>query len=116
MTRRARTPAEQKLSFESMRLWLERTQDQRAAARAGRVAERQRQVLKEARESEREQRERLAPLITNRRYVGKNPAFYENFEYLAVICRQFKKRHPSGTYPQRLGRMPVVDVWPEALR
>lgn len=58
--------------------------------------------------------ERLAPFIINLRYTTKNPAFYENFEYLALISSQFKARYPNGTYPRRLPRMPTVEVWPEA--
>ncbi len=55
----------------------------------------------------------LGPLIANRRKASGNKATWENFEYLAVVCRQFKVRHPSGTYPRSLERMEACDIWPE---
>ena len=58
--------------------------------------------------------DRLAPWIVNRRHVSRNVALFENFEYLAVQCHEFKKRHPRGTYPSRMPRMPAVAPWPEA--
>ncbi|MHB8146863.1 MAG: DUF4760 domain-containing protein [Vulcanimicrobiaceae bacterium] len=58
---------------------------------------------------------RLAPFITNLRYTAKNPALYENFEYLALISSQFRERYPNGAYPRNLPRMPAVEIWPEAL-
>jgi hypothetical protein len=58
--------------------------------------------------------DRLAPLVANRRHVAGNPALFENFEYLAVLCKQFKRRHPNGTYPRGFERMPAAQIWPEA--
>lgn len=58
--------------------------------------------------------DRLAPWIVNRRHISRNIALFENFEYLAVLCHEFKKSHPEGTYPSRVPRMPAVALWPEA--
>ncbi len=58
--------------------------------------------------------DRLAPLIANRRHAAKNPALYENFEYLAVLSRRFRQRYPTGAYPRDVPHMPAADVWPEA--
>ncbi len=57
---------------------------------------------------------RMAPLITNRRHVQKQPQIWQNFEYLAAICRQFKERYPNGAYPERVPRMPEAEVWRES--
>lgn len=34
----------------------------------------------------------------------RGPAPYENFEYLAVISKQWMERHPGGAYPANLPR------------
>lgn len=34
------------------------------------------------------------------------PSGFENFEYLAMRAALWNRRHPHGTYPARLGRMP----------
>jgi hypothetical protein len=58
----------------------------------------------------------LEPLIVNRRIATGQPALWENFEYLAVVCRNFSARFPSGTFPKGVDRMPHSDPWPETIR
>lgn len=55
----------------------------------------------------------LSPFILNRRAVTKNPALFENFEYLASVAKTFGEAHPHGTYPANVERMPLADLWPE---
>ena len=55
----------------------------------------------------------LAPIIVNRRLAMDQPAVWENFEYLAVLCEKFRQRHPKGTFPPGAARMPAPDIWPE---
>jgi len=54
---------------------------------------------------------RMAPLITNRRHAHQQHEIWENFEYLAMVCRRFKDRHPSGSYPEDIARMPAAEIW-----
>jgi hypothetical protein len=46
----------------------------------------------------------LWPLIDVMRKKRKTERVYENFEYLAVISRQFIEKYPNGTYPRTLPR------------
>jgi hypothetical protein len=56
----------------------------------------------------------LAPLISSRRaMLGYN--MWEDFEYLALLCKRFRQRHPQGTYPHGEERLPLPLPWPEAL-
>ncbi|HVS45979.1 MAG TPA: DUF4760 domain-containing protein [Verrucomicrobiae bacterium] len=55
----------------------------------------------------------LAPIIANRRLAMDQPAVWENFEYLAVLCQKFRERHPKGTFPRGIERMPAPEIWPE---
>jgi hypothetical protein len=36
------------------------------------------------------------------------PSTLENFEYLAARATLWSRRHPNGTYPARMSRMPVL--------
>ncbi len=54
---------------------------------------------------------RMTPLITNRRHTQQQPEIWENFEYLAMVCRRFKDRHPNGCYPLGFARMPAGELW-----
>lgn len=38
---------------------------------------------------------------------------YENFECLALLAQQWKAKHPTGAYPPKAARMPVIDTWLE---
>lgn len=40
----------------------------------------------------------------------RGPSLYENFEYLAVQCLIWTKRHPQGAYPRGLPRFADIDV------
>jgi hypothetical protein len=53
-----------------------------------------------------------AALAIQRRKFG--PALWEQFEYLARISQAYAQRHPDGTYPRGVERMPLRDVWLEA--
>ena len=55
----------------------------------------------------------LSPIITNRRLIADQPALWENFEYLAVVCDDFRSRHPGGAFPKGTRRMPAAERWPE---
>lgn len=48
----------------------------------------------------------LLPVTQIRRKFFKTRAFLENFEYLAVLCDDYIARHPDGTYPSGMRRMP----------
>ncbi len=48
--------------------------------------------------------ESLWPVVAAMREKRKTESLYENFEYLAVISRQFNDRYPNGTYPPNLPR------------
>ena len=48
----------------------------------------------------------LVPIVTFVRQDLNEPRIWENFEYLAVLCEDYMKRHPSGEFPARLRRMP----------
>ncbi|HEV2262282.1 MAG TPA: DUF4760 domain-containing protein [Candidatus Rubrimentiphilum sp.] len=57
----------------------------------------------------------LSPIITNRRIVTRQPQLWENFEYLAVLCDDFRLRHPGGAFPRGKRRMPPSQTWPEVV-
>lgn len=48
----------------------------------------------------------LLPVIRIRRKSMKTQILLENFEYLAVLCDDYIERHPDGTYPSGMRRMP----------
>jgi hypothetical protein len=51
----------------------------------------------------------LLPVTTVRRqHSTRFSALWENFEYLAVLSEDFLARHPAGTYPTRVRRMPTT--------
>ena len=49
---------------------------------------------------------RLLFPITRVRREALDPALLENFEFLAVLCEDFVAKHPLGTYPKGMRRMP----------
>jgi hypothetical protein len=53
---------------------------------------------------------RLEPVIAVLRRE-RGPGQYENFEYLAMLARDWQARHPDGAYPVRARRLELVDVW-----
>jgi hypothetical protein len=44
----------------------------------------------------------------------RGPAQYENFEYLAVLSKQWLAAHPNGNYPPGAQRLEIVDAWKDA--
>ena len=48
----------------------------------------------------------VAPLIFRARHVLDTDALFENFEYLAVVCEDYRRRNPRS-YPAGMRRMPV---------
>jgi hypothetical protein len=48
------------------------------------------------------------PVALMRRARG--PALWENFEYLAARGREFSRRHPQGSFPSNMQRLPLPDV------
>ncbi|MDQ2992317.1 MAG: DUF4760 domain-containing protein [Candidatus Eremiobacteraeota bacterium] len=48
----------------------------------------------------------VAPIIFRARRITGSDAILENFEYLAVLCEDYAREHPS-TYPSGVRRMPV---------
>jgi len=48
----------------------------------------------------------LAPLTTYLRHTIRAPQLWENFEYLAVISKQYMNDHPRGSFPPDVPRMP----------
>lgn len=42
------------------------------------------------------------------------PGVWENFEYLAVLAKQWASQHAQGAYPKNFPRMPLADRWLEA--
>ncbi len=55
----------------------------------------------------------LAPLIASRRAM-LGFRVWEDFEYLALLCKRFRKKYPSGTYPKGEESLPLPEPWPEA--
>lgn len=52
----------------------------------------------------------LSPIIAIlRRRRGDEQ--YQNFEYLAALSQEWRKKHPAGIYPKGVPRMPLEDVW-----
>lgn len=49
----------------------------------------------------------LAPIVAFVRENDKNPAIWENFEYMAVLSKQYLDHYPRGEYPKGARRMPV---------
>jgi hypothetical protein len=57
----------------------------------------------------------LAPLIASRRAM-RGDRMWEDFEYLALLCKRFRKKYPAGTYPKGEEGLPLPEPWPEALQ
>lgn len=56
----------------------------------------------------------LEPVIGSRRAAINNNRLLKNFEYLASLSKDWIERHPEGTYPAGVSRMPRSSVWREA--
>lgn len=57
----------------------------------------------------------LTPLIASRRAVV-GYRLWEDFEYLALLCKRFRKKYPAGTYPPGEEALPLPAPWPETAR
>lgn len=55
----------------------------------------------------------LAPFIASSRSI-LGYRLWEDFEYLALLCKDFRARFPRGTYPRRRAPLPLPESWPEA--
>lgn len=49
---------------------------------------------------------KLAPIVYSERQNAGTEALWENFEYLAVVGKQWVDAHPNGAYPEHVDRMP----------
>ena len=55
----------------------------------------------------------LAPFIaSSRTMLGYR--MWEDFEYLAMLCKSFRARFPRGTYPRGATALSLPESWPEA--
>lgn len=55
----------------------------------------------------------LAPFIsTSRARLGYR--MWEDFEYLTLLCKEFRLRFPHGTYPKRAPALTLPEPWSEA--
>lgn len=50
-------------------------------------------------------------IATNRAVLGYD--MWEDFEYLTLLCNDFRARYPTGTYPPHAKRVPLPEPWPE---
>jgi hypothetical protein len=57
----------------------------------------------------------LAPVTAIFRQSQDATAF-ENFEYIAVLAQRWQQKHPSGTYPKTMPRLPLEYPWADADR
>jgi len=55
----------------------------------------------------------LAPFIATCRAMA-GYRMWEDFEYLTLLCKDFRSRFPDGTYPQGAAALPLPQSWPEA--
>lgn len=56
--------------------------------------------------------EKLSPWIANVR-KARRWDLWQNFEYLTVICQEWRASHPQGFYPAGIRRLPLPEIWPE---
>ncbi len=57
----------------------------------------------------------LAPIVVFVRQDLHEPRIWENFEYLAVMCEKYTRRHPNGEFPAGARRMPENDTFVKAV-
>jgi hypothetical protein len=58
--------------------------------------------------------EALATFTASRRaMLGYD--MWEDFEYLALLCKRFRARYPRGTYPHGEEHLALPEPWPEAV-
>jgi len=56
--------------------------------------------------------EAIAPVAVNIRAL-RNDDMWQNFEYFAVLSKQWIASHPQGLYPRGAARMAAPELWPE---
>lgn len=56
--------------------------------------------------------EALGPYIARQRET-LGYRMWEEFEYLALLCKEFRARHPDGTYPKGAPAVPLPQAWPD---
>jgi hypothetical protein len=57
----------------------------------------------------------LAPFIaSSRSMLGYR--VWEDFEYLTLLCKDFRRRFPRGTYPRGAAALPLPQSWPESVQ
>ena len=52
--------------------------------------------------------EQLEPVVAIRRH--RNPSVWESFEYLAVLSKDYRQKHPLGSYPAGIQRMQFTET------
>ena len=57
----------------------------------------------------------LAPLTASMREL-RGYRLWEDFEYFALLCKNFRKRYPNGTFPRRMRGLPLPEPWPESYK
>ena len=57
--------------------------------------------------------DRLEPVIAMLAEENGGNTYFENFEFLTIHAREWRKRHPKGTFPAGLPRIPLADPWRE---
>ncbi len=57
----------------------------------------------------------LASFIASRRAMA-GYRMWEDFEYLSLLCKDFRRRYPLGTYPKGVRALPLPPPWPETAR
>jgi hypothetical protein len=55
----------------------------------------------------------LAPFIASCR-AATGYRMWEDFEYLTLLCKDFRTRFPHGTYPKGAAPLPLPEPWPES--
>lgn len=55
----------------------------------------------------------LAPLTASMR-VLRGYRVWEDLEYFALLCKNFRRRYPRGTFPKGVRGLPLPEPWPEA--
>lgn len=58
----------------------------------------------------------LRPVISSRRASMGTQALWENFEYLAILSKDFIAKYPDGTLPKHAPRLPLPEPWPGSVK
>lgn len=55
----------------------------------------------------------LAPVIASKR-ATLGYRVWEDFEYLVILCRRFRARYPTGTFPKNMPPLVLPEPWPDS--